>query len=277
MRCWELREIYLVWIASRPEISDWLITTAWYHVPDLLSLVWSCKRKVCPNLQYFSPYMFCCSIWSNLHHESDLPRVIVSALHCSIGDYYLSLIHLHLSSPIFHFSLKLSHLLHPWWCPHLFLEVVSSEISMIVIIIYLLRGCVICYLHGSSPHLFLEIVSAEISMAATLIHLPRDRIIYFQTKDILYRDIFSLREGVNSMILMISDVWVCSVTWPAPCYSFRFTVFAGILFWPLLCLVNWFCFCFTQSPQCWHCRKLCPTTITIYHPHSVPHTYLINF
>jgi hypothetical protein len=72
---------------------------------------------------------------------------------------------------------------------------------MTAVIICLLWGCVICYLHGSSPHLFLETLSVKISIATTLICL--------------------------SFIMMISDVWLCFVTWPVPCCSLQFTVMPG--------------------------------------------------
>jgi hypothetical protein len=70
--------------------------------------------------------------------------------------------------------------------------------TTVLICLRLLQGYVICYLHDNSLHLFVETVSFEIFMTITLICLSRDYAICFQTEDILCRDIFSLREGVNS-------------------------------------------------------------------------------
>jgi hypothetical protein len=71
---------------------------------QIFSLVWSCKKKISqsrilfevtkkgreihPDPHYFFSYLLCYSIWSDLRHESNILRVNVSALHCSIGDYF---------------------------------------------------------------------------------------------------------------------------------------------------------------------------------------------
>jgi hypothetical protein len=58
-----------------------------------------------------------------------------------------------------------------------------------------------CNSHLSSLrpcHLFLGIVSSVIFMTVTLMCLFWDCAIYFQTEDTFYRDIFRLREDVNS-------------------------------------------------------------------------------
>jgi hypothetical protein len=137
--------------------------------------VWTASRPSISDC-CFCPYLFCCSIHILLHTTSVRP------LRCPS----LTISRLAFDST----HQLLCHLLHPWQCPHLFLEIMSSEIFMAVILICLFQSCVI----------------------------------YFQTKDVLYRDIFSLREGVNSRILIITVVWLYSAIRLVPYCSLHFMV-----------------------------------------------------
>jgi hypothetical protein len=129
----------------------------------------------------FCPYLFCCSMHILLHTTSVQPPCYPSlTISLLASDFNLSLTR---------------HIYALWRLCHM--KSLWQQFSFVF-----LKALLPSWQQSSC----FSRLSSEIFMVTTLICLLRDCAIYFQTEDILYRDILSLREGVNSRISIIYDV-----------------------------------------------------------------------